>query len=166
MYTFSRTFIETIKLFCLSLICSAIFSAMIFQEDVAPFAFVCFVLNFVAALLFLLFIYRIWSKIFYQAYFPYEFWIPTLVPYLIYLLVSTVCYVIANNPEFLFGVSENPYEVPKVVASVRIFYRYLFQHTRFLEPMLNGDYAFVSFILSHVMTVGVLLYIPYSARRR
>ncbi len=166
MYTFTRTLIETIKLLCLSLICSAVFSAMIFQEDVAPFAFVCFVLNFVAALLFLVFAYRTWSKLFYQACFPYEFWIPTLVPYLVYLLASTVCYVIANNPAFLFGTPSNPDEIPQLVSSMRIVYRYLFQHTRFLEPMLNSNYAFVSFILSHAVAIGVLLSIPYTARRK
>lgn len=158
MYIFSRTLVETIKLLCLSLTCSAVFSMMIFQDDVVSIRFVCFVLNFVSLLLFLLAYFKNWQKICTNAFSPAEYWIPALVSYGIYLIFSTICYLIASN--ILIVSSASASGNTDTLAGFRVFYRYFFQHSRFLEPMLNKEYAFVSFILSHILMVATLIAVP------
>ena len=162
MYIFSRTLVETIKLLCLSLTCSAVFSMMIFQDDVVSVRFVCFVLNFVSLLLFLIAYYKNWHKICTNAFSPAEYWIPALVSYGIYLFFSSVCYLIASN---IIAVSSTTGDTD-TLASFRVFYRYFFQHSRFLEPMLNKEYAFVSFILSHLAMIATLIAVPKFVRHQ
>ncbi len=162
MYIFSRTLIETVKLLCLSLTCSAVFSMMIFQDDVVSIRFVCFVLNFVSLLLFMIAYYKNWEKVCTKAFSPGEYWIPALVSYGVYLIFSTICYLLASNILVMSPTSgEND-----TLAGFRVFYRYFFQHSRFLEPMLNKEYAFVSFIISQLAMVATLIVVPKIVQRR
>lgn len=156
MYIFSRTLVETIKLLCLSLTCSAAFSMMIFQDDVVSIRFVCFVLNFVSLLLFMIAYYKNWYKICTNAFSPSEYWIPALVSYGVYLAFSTISYLIASNLWIIFPATDGT----DTLAGFRVFYRYFFQHSRFLEPMLNREYAFVSFIVSQLLMVTTLIAVP------
>jgi len=160
MYIFSRTVVETIKLLCFSVACSAIFSTMIFQEDVAPIPFVCFVLNLVSLLLFLIASFKNWQMVFSKAFTPGEYWIPVLVSYFVYALISTAMYVTASFPEIFPSIS------PETILNIRSTFRYAFQQTRFLEPMLNNNYSFVSFAISHVLALIALIYVPNFVRTR
>jgi len=162
MYIFSRTLIETIKMLCLSVACSAIFSMMIFQADVAPFAFVCFVLNLVSLLLFLIILFKNWQKVYQQTFTSSEYWIPAIVSFSVYFIFSTTCYTIASTPQWFPSLANDT----QAINNFRIFYRYVFQHSRFLEPMLNTEYAFVSFIISQLLTLITLCYVPQYVRRR
>lgn len=162
MYIFSRTLVETIKFFLLSIACSAVFSMMIFQQDVSPFRFVCFVLNLVACMLFLLFLYKNWQKVWFRSFSRNEYRIPALLSYGIYAIVSTSFYIIASTPQIVPGLTENP----ELLDSIRSFYRYTFQHSRFLEPLLNSNYSFVSFILSQLAIISVLIYVPRSQQKK
>lgn len=162
MYIFSRTVVETLKLLCLSVACSAIFSMMIFQEDVAPIAFVCFVLNLVSLLLFLILYYKNCEKVFSLAFTPGEYWIPIFISYGIYFLISTTTYIIASFPQVFSSISSND----AFVDNIRTFFKYTFQHSRFLEPMLNKQYAFVSFIIAQVLMLCAIIYAPQAMRRK
>ena len=156
MYIFSRTLLETVKLLCLSVACSAIFSMMIFQEDVRSIAFVCFVLNLVSLLLFLILFFKNWQNIYTKTFTPAEYWVPGIVSFLVYFSFSTFCYAVASNPWIIPDLAKDPY----AVENFRQFYRYMFQHSRFLEPMLNRDYAFVSYIIAQCATLAALIYAP------
>ena len=160
MYIFSRTLVETVKLLCLSVACSAIFSMMIFQDDVASIAFVCFILNLVSLLLFLILSIKNWQNVFSKSFTPTEYWIPAIISYSLYLLVSTFMYVAASSPE----VFSNLIDTPEKLQTVRQFFRYCFQQTRFLEPMLNSEYSFVSFALSQALLLVAILYVPKLVR--
>ena len=162
MYIFSRSLVETLKMFCLSVGCSAIFSMMIFQADVAPIAFVCFILNLVSLLLFLIILFKNWQRVYQIAFTTSEYWVPATISFSIYLTVSSLCYAIASTPEWFSFIADDV----EAIYNFRIFYRYIFQHSRFLEPMLNTEYAFLSFVLSQLLTLTVICIIPGYVRRK
>ena len=138
MYIFTSTIVETIKTFCISILCSVIFSLMIYRDTVLFNNVVCFILNLAAFLLFLFLYYKNWSNLFLRTYTRAEFLVPAVVSFSLYCVSSTYLYVMkASN-----------------------IYRWLFQQTRFLEPMLNREYAFISFLLAQVLTALVLLLVP------
>jgi len=139
MYILTRSVVETIKTLCLSFLCSIVFSIMIFRENVVIYRYVCFVLNFAAFLLFLYLYRRNWVKVYSQSFALAEYAVPAAVSVLVYIGLSTLLYV----------------------NRVSIVFRWFFQHTRFLEPMLNSEYAYISFIIAHVITVGILFYVPF-----
>ena len=139
MYFFTTSVVETIKMFCMSILCSVPFSLMIYRGTVVFYEFVCFVLNLTAFVLFVFFYYRNWSKRFQQAFSTSEYIIPAIASYSVYFIVSSVLYV-------------------NKVGSV---YKWLFQHTRFLEPVLNPEYSFISFLIAQVLILAVLVIVPY-----
>lgn len=151
MYIFSSSVIETIKTLCLSILCSIIFSIMIFRENVVIYRYVCFVLNIAAFLLFLFLYRRNWTKFYKYTFSLAEYAVPATVSFLIYATLSTLLYI--NNSAAFFGLK------------VSFIFRWLFQHTRFLEPMLNSEYAFISVLASHAITAGVLIYIPFTVSK-
>lgn len=162
MYIFSRTLLETLKLLCLSLTCSSVFSMMIFQEDVVSIAFVCFILNLISLVLFGLIYFRNWQKVYEKTFTSAEYWVPALTSFFIYFIFSTICYTLASNPWIIPDFAKDTV----AVSNFRSFYRYMFQHTRFLEPMLNSEYAFVSYILAQILTFGVLIAVPRTMQNR
>ncbi len=139
MYFLTISIVETIKLFCMSVLCSVPFSLMIYRGIVVFYEFVCFVLNLTAFVLFIFFYYRNWSYRFKKAYSLSEYTVPATVSYSIYFLVSYVLYI----------------------NRVGTVYKWLFQHTRFLEPVLNSDYGFVSFLIAQAIVLAVLFIVPY-----
>ncbi len=151
MYIFTSSVIETIKTLCLSILCSTIFSIMIFRENVVPYRYVCLVLNVAAFLLFLFLYRRNWTKFYRNTFYSSEYSIPATVSFLIYAILSVLLYI--NNSATIFGIR------------ISLIFRYLFQHTRFLEPMLNSEYAFITVLVSHFITAGVLFYIPFSVSK-
>ncbi len=151
MYIFASSLIETIKTLCLSILCSIIFSVMIFRENVVAYRYVCFVLNVAAFLLFLFLYRRNWTKFYKNTFCMSEYAIPATVSFLIYATLSAFLYI--NNSAAIFDIK------------ISLIFRYLFQHTRFLEPMLNSEYAFISVLVSHAITAGVLFYIPLTVSK-
>ena len=145
MYILTSSVIETIKTLCLSILCSIIFSLMIFRETVVIYRYVCFVLNIAAFLLFLYLYRRNWRKVYRNTFSTAEYAIPAAVSFLIYAAFSTLLYI--NNAASFYGVK------------VSYIFRWLFQHTRFLEPMLNSEYAFISVLISPIITAGILIHI-------
>ena len=140
MYFLTTSVVETIKMFCMSILCSVPFSLMIFRGSVVFYDFVCFVLNLAAFILFIFFYYRNWSQRFQKSFSPSEYIIPAVASYSIFFIVSSVLYI-------------------NKVGSV---YRWLFQHTRFLEPMLNPEYSFISFLIAQAIILAILFIVPYS----
>lgn len=140
MYFFTTSVVETIKMFCMSILCSVPFSLMIFRSTVVFYEFVCFVLNLTAFILFVFFYYRNWSQRFKQSFSINEYIVPATVSYSVYFIVSSVLYI----------------------NKVGTIYRWLFQHTRFLEPMLNPGYGFISFLIAQSIILAVLIIVPYS----
>ncbi len=140
MYFLTISIVETIKMFCMSILCSVPFSLMIYQGTVVFYEFVCFVLNLAAFVLFVFFYYRNWLYRFKQAYSLLEYAVPATVSYSIYFVLSSILYI----------------------NKVGIVYKWLFQHTRFLEPVLNHEYSFVSFLISQAIVLAMLFIIPYS----
>ncbi len=140
MYFLTTSVVETIKIFCMSILCSVPFSLMIFRGTVVFYEFVCFVLNLTAFILFVFFYYRNCSQRFKQSFSTNEYIIPATVSYSVYFIVSSVLYI----------------------NKVGTVYRWLFQHTRFLEPMLNPGYSFISFLIAQAIILAVLIIVPYS----
>ncbi len=139
MYFLTISIVETIKMFCMSILCSVPFSLMIYRGTVVFYVFVCFVLNLTAFILFMFFYYRNWSYRFKKAYSFSEYTIPATVSYSIYFIVSSILYI----------------------NKVGVVYRWLFQHTRFLEPVLNPEYGFISFLIAQAIVLAVLFIVPY-----
>lgn len=144
MYFLIMSIVETIKIFCMSIFCSVPFSLMIYRGTVVFYDFVCFVLNLTAFILFVFFYYRNWSYRFKNAYSLVEYTVPATISYSIYFIVSFILYI-------------------NKIGSV---YRWLFQHTRFLEPVLNPGYSFVSFLIAQAIVLTMLFIIPYSQTPR
>ncbi len=138
MYIFTNTVVETIKTFCMSILCSTLFSFMIYRDTVLFQDTACFILNLSAFLLFLFLYHKNWADFYSRTYTAAEYIIPAASSFLVYAGLSTYLYIIRASA----------------------VYRWLFQHTRFLEPLLNNDYAFLSFILSQVVTLIVLVIAP------
>ncbi len=138
MYKLTSTVFETIKTFCISIICSVIFSLMIYRETVLISRFACFVLNLTSFILFLLLFYKSWSRVYMRSFSDADYWVPALVTFAIFCGVSSFLYIIQAKDIF----------------------PWLFQQTRFLEPLLNKDYKFVSFIISQLMILITLVIIP------
>lgn len=122
MYIVKKAFTETIKAFLFSILCSIIFALMIYRDDAITIRKVCFILNSSALLLFFYLNFRSWSKLYLEAFTHAEYFVPTLTSVFVYSTVSFLLYRI----KFLY-------------------YMWLFLPTRFLEPMLTSQYAFVSF---------------------
>lgn len=140
MYIFTTSVVETIKTFCMSILCSIPFSLMIYKDTVVFYKFVCFVLNLASFILFMFFYYRNWSRRFQNSFAKADYIVPAAVSYSVYFIVSSILYI-------------------NKVSNV---YRWLFQHTRFLEPMLNTGYSFISFLISQALVLAVLFIVPYS----
>ncbi len=166
MYISTRSFIETIKIFCLSLLCSAPLTLILYRENtvtgVLANSFVCFILNLAAFVLFLFLFYKNWEHLYDHTYTYSEYIIPAIVSFSVYLLVSTLLYVISSFPTLFPAIKSNP----QFLENIRSIYRYVFHHSRFLEPMLNREYGYVSFILAQILTLATLFYIPFMAMRQ
>lgn len=138
MYKLTSSVLETIKTFCMSILCSVVFSLMIYRETVYFVAVVCFVLNLASFILFLLFYYKNWYRAYMRAFSPADYWVPAIASFTVFCGVSSYLYILkAGN-----------------------IYRWFFQQTRFLEPMLNAEYTFLSFVLSQLLTFATLVAIP------
>ena len=137
MYIIRKAFFETLKTFMFGIICSVIFSLMIYRDSALPNAFVCFVLNLASLLLFLFMVFKSWSKLYLDSFTAAEFFVPTLSSYAIYTAISAFLY------------------------SKRFFmYMWLFLPTRFLEPMLTSGYDFVSYIVAQTAMLVLIFLTP------
>lgn len=137
MYLFRRSMIETLKTFIISIICSVIFSLMIYRESALPNSFVCFVLNLASLFLFLFIQHKVWSKLWIEAYTLSEYYIPALTSFAVHTLVSGLLYY---NKFFL--------------------YMWLFLPTRFLEPKLMTGYDFVSYVAAQFIFFILIFITP------
>ena len=166
MYTATRTVMETLKTFLLSFLCSAPLTIALYQSDSAIGvlfnSFVCFILNLTAFIIFLFLYYKNWSRTYERSFTLSEYLIPALVSFFVYLLLSTFLYTVSGFPGLFPGLVKNPW----LLEVIRNIYRYIFQHARFLEPMLNSEYAYVSIVLSQLLTLGSIIAIPLLAMRR
>ena len=138
MYKLASAFFETIKTFFISIICSVIFSLMIYRDTVLFSALACFILNVTSFILFLFLFYKSWSRVFMRSFTNADYWVPALVSYAIFCVVSSYLYIIQAKDIF----------------------PWLFQQTRFLEPLLNKEYKFISFIVAQILILGTLGIIP------
>ncbi len=144
MYILTNSIIETIKTFCISILCSAIFSFMIYRDTVLIQNVACFILNLASFLLFLFLYYKNWSNFYSRTYAAIEYIIPVATSFIVYAGASTYFYI----------------------TKASLIYRWVFQHTRFLEPMLNSKYAFVSFIIAQVLTLAVIFIVPMTCEQK
>lgn len=138
MYKLTNSVLETIKTFCMSILCSVIFSLMIYRETVYFIKVVCFVLNLASFILFLLFYYRNWYRVYMKSFSPGDYWVPAVTSFTVFCGISCYLYIIKAGS----------------------IYRWFFQQTRFLEPMLNAQYTFLSFIVSQLLIFAVLVAVP------
>lgn len=135
MYIVRRAVFETLKVFLFGIICSVIFSLMIYRDSALPNPFICFILNFASLVLFLFMTFKSWSRLYLDSFTAAEYFIPTLISFAIYTLISGFLY---HNRFFM--------------------YMWLFLPTRFLEPMLKTGYDYVSFITAQ-LTMFVLIFL-------
>ncbi len=140
MYKLANTLIETIKTFCISIICSVIFSLMIYRETALFSAFACFILNTTSFILFLFLYYKSWSRVYIRSFSSTDYWIPALISFAVFCGISSWLYIIQAKDVF----------------------PWLFQQTRFLEPLLNRDYKFISFIVSQLLILATLVAVPFT----
>lgn len=138
MYKLTSAFFETIKTFFISIICSVIFSLMIYRDTVLFSALACFILNVTSFILFLFLFYKSWSRVYMRSFTKADYWVPALVSYAIFCGISSYLYIIQAKDVF----------------------PWLFQQTRFLEPLLNREYKFISFIIAQLLILGTLGIIP------
>ncbi len=144
MYKLTSSILETIKTFCISIICSVIFSLMIYRDNVLINPVVCFVLNLTSFILFLFLYYKNWFRTYMRSFSSADYWVSAIISYVIFCGVSTYLYVIkASN-----------------------IFPWFFQQTRFLEPMLNKEYKYISFILSQILTLITIAIIPVAHSER
>ena len=137
MYIVRRAFFETLKVFLFGIICSVIFSLMIYRDSALPNPVVCLILNFSSLMLFLFITFKSWSRLYLDCFTPAEYFIPTLVSFTAYTLVSGISY---HNRFFM--------------------YMWLFLPTRFLEPMLKSGYDYVSFIAAQLAMFALIFLTP------
>ncbi len=140
MYKLTNTVIETIKTFCISIICSVLFSLMIYRENVLFSTFACFILNATSFIMFLFLYYKSWSRVYMRSFSNTDYWVPALGSFAVFCIVSSWLYIIQAKDVF----------------------PWLFQQTRFLEPLLNRDYKFVSFIVSQLLILATLAAVPFT----
>lgn len=143
MHILVRTIIETIKTFTIGIVCSVIFALMILSDMAITDAFVCLILNTAALLLFLYLHFVNWSKLYDESLTAAQYFIPTLIAFALYVAVSSYCYSIRFS-----------------------LYMWTFLPTRFLEPKLNSDYAFVSVIVAHILFLVLIFITPVLYDRR
>ncbi len=155
MYNFSNTLVETFKTFCMSFLCSAPLAVMLYREESTAlfFATVCLVLNAAALLLFMVLYFKNWSWFYRRSFTTAEYAIPAATSFVIYAAITTILYLIASFPAS-WGISEHP------LNTIRIIYRHVFQHARFLEPVLNTGYDPLSLAITYILMAGSLIIIP------
>ncbi|MBR5155381.1 MAG: hypothetical protein IKW62_02725 [Clostridia bacterium] len=137
MYIFKQSIFEICKTFLISIVCSVIFALMIYRESALPNSFICLVLNTAALLLFLYLHYLNWVRLYERSFNATEYFVPALSAVGVYAAVSSYFY----SKRF-------------------IFYMWLFLPSRFLEPKLNSDFAFVSVIVAHLLFLGLVFMTP------
>ncbi len=142
MYVFRQSLIEICKTFLASIACSVVFALMIYRESALPSKLICLVLNGAALLLFLYINYFNWSRLCRRTYSAVEYYVPTLAAILVYIAITIVAYLNRIG-----------------------FYMWLFLPTRFLEPMLNRDYAFLSVCVTYLAMFAVAFITPPLSRR-
>ena len=157
-----NTLVETFKTFCMSFICSAPLSIMLYREASTARLFntVCLVLNAAALLLFIVLYFKNWSWFSRRSFTASEYAVPAAVSFSIYLVVSGGIYVIASNPGLL-GLTD----FDAATNVIRNIYRYGFQHARFLEPILNNSYDLLSLAIAYTLMVGSLILAPRFSNR-
>lgn len=138
MYKLTRTVVEIINTFCISILCSVIFSLMIYRDTVLFNTFTCFTLNTTSFIMFLFLYYKCWSRVYMRSFSNADYWVPALISYAVFCSISSFLYIIKAKDVF----------------------PWLFQQTRFLEPLLNADYKFVSFIVSQLLILVTLAIVP------
>ncbi len=138
-----RTLIEILKTFALSIACSVVFALMIYSDLAMGDAFVCFVLNSAALVFFLYFLHAGWLKLYDDSNSKICYYIPTLVSTVLYCIVSAIAY------KYRFSM-----------------YMWTFLPTRFLEPRLNIDYAFISVLLTDLLIFSIVFVTPVIFERK
>lgn len=137
MYIVRRAFFETLKVFVFGIICSVIFSLMIYRDSALPDAIVCFILNLASLLLFLFLVFKSWSRLYLDSFTAAEYFIPTLSGFAIYTAVSAFLYY---NKFFM--------------------YMWLFLPTRFLEPLLKSGFDYVSYLVAQLIMFALIFLTP------
>ena len=137
MFIFMRSMVETLKTLLISIVCSVVFAIMIYRDSALPNSFICTILNTASLLLFLYLHYVNWCRLYENSYSPAEYFVPAIAAFSIYAAISAFLY------------------------SKRFFlYMFLFLPTRFLEPKLNSDFAFVSVIVAHILMFSLIFMTP------
>ena len=144
MFILVRSIKEIIKIFLISLACSVVFAIMIYRDNAISSTFVCTILNTASMLLFLYLTYASWSNLYDKSYSQSEYFVPTISAFIVYAIVSSVLYITK-----FFSVENGS-----------IFYMFLFLPTRFLEPKLKPDFAFVSVLLTHIALFSLIFITP------
>ena len=137
MHIFIRSLIETAKIFAIGIVCSIVFALMILTDFAITDAFVCLILNSVALFLFLYIQYRNWSKLYRQSATRLEYFVPSLTAFAVYAAVSSVLY-------------SRRYSL----------YMWFFLPTRFLEPTLNAEFAYISVAVAHLFLLVLAFITP------
>ncbi len=143
MHIFIRSLIETVKTFAIGIVCSIIFALMILSELAITDAFVCLILNSTALFLFLYIQYRNWSKLYRQSATRLEYFAPSLTAFAVYAAVSSVLY----SKRFSL-------------------YMWFFLPTRFLEPKLNAEFAYISVVVAHLFLLVLVFITPTLYNRK
>lgn len=135
---------EILKIFLSSTICSLLFYSLISKKVALVDPFICFFLNTAALLLFLFLVYRNWAHVYNNSFSAFEYFLPTVTSFVVYVLTSAVLY------------------------SARFFlYMWIFLPTRFLEPQLTSTLAPLSIWVTYALMAVLLFVTPilYAHRR-
>lgn len=143
MRIFIRSIIEIVKTFVIGIICSVIFALMIYSDLAISDSFVCLILNTAALFLFLYIQFISWSGLYEESSSPREYFIPALSAFSTYAAVSSYCYIQRFS-----------------------LYMWFFLPTRFLEPKLNDEFAYLTVIVAHVLLLILVFVTPIFYDRR
>lgn len=143
MHIFIRAIVETIKTFVVGCICSVIFSLMIYNDLAISDSFVCLVLNTIALFLFLHIHFVNWTGLFVESRTKSEYFIPAITAASVYIIASSLLYLRRFS-----------------------LYMWFFLPTRFLEPKLNMDFAYLSVLIAHALFLYLAVFTPSIYKRK
>lgn len=136
MYIAVDTLKQTLKLFIISTVCSAIFTSIISIDAVYAKPQLCFLLLIICLVLFAFISLHSFRTLYYDSVSMIEYVLPTCTAYVIYICAAAVMY------------------------SLRLsnVYNWIFLPPRFLEPIFDNEK--ISFVAAHIIMAGVIFFTP------
>lgn len=132
-----RTAIEILKVFVFSAISSTMFAFLIYKDSIMADGLLCTFLNTASLLLFLFLEYKSWSKLYETSESMSGYFVPCISALVAYIIVSVILYSIRFS-----------------------LYMWTFLPTRFLEPQLPWEIAWVSVAVSYLLMAFIIFMTP------